>query len=101
MASSIVTTPDVEKYITRRFAPSDREAAAALGKSATIHDGSPAGPRLVRSALVASGGSLERLRIEIEHLKVDYRDVIFAGEYVSKDGEYVRVRNLNELMVDD
>jgi hypothetical protein len=50
---------------------------------------------------MASGASLERLRIEIEHLKIDYRDVIMAGEYVSKDGEVVKVRNLNEPIEDE
>jgi len=44
---------------------------------------------------------LERLRVEIEHLKIDYRDVIMAGEYISRDGEPVRVRNLNEPIEDE
>jgi hypothetical protein len=96
-----VLTSDVERFIARKFGASDREAALALCASARIHDGSPAGPRLIRCALVASGGSLERLRVEIEHLEVDYRDVILAGEYVSKDGAFARVRNLNEPIEDD
>jgi hypothetical protein len=96
-----VLTPDVERFIARRFIGSEREAASALCRSATIHDSSSAGPRLIRCALVASGGSLERLRAEIEHLKIDYRDVIMAGEYISRDGEPVRVRNLNEPIEDE
>lgn len=94
-------TADIERFIARRFKASDREAALALCRSATIDDGSPAGPRLIRCALVASEASLEKLRGEIEHLKIDYRDVILAGEYVSKDGEFVRVRNLNEPIEDE
>jgi hypothetical protein len=96
-----VLTPDVEKFIARRFKSSDRETALALCRSATIHDGSAAGPRLIRCVLVASEGSLEKLRIQIEHLKIDYRDVIMAGEYISKDGKVVRVRNLNEPIEDE
>jgi hypothetical protein len=87
---------DVERFITRRFAPSDREAAVALVTSATIHDGSVAGPRLIRCAVVASGGSMDTLRTYIDLLKIDWRDVIVAGEYVPRDGKLVRVRNLNE-----
>ena len=92
---------DVEKFISRRFSAPDREAASALCGSATIHDGSSASPRLIRCALAASGGSLERLRVEIEHLKIDYRDVVLAGEYVSRRGELVRVRNLNDPFEDE
>jgi hypothetical protein len=94
-------TPDIERFIARKFKGPDREAAWALCRSATIHDGSAAGPRLVRCALFASEASLERLRIEIEHLKIDYRDVILAGEYVSRDGEFVKVRNFNEPIEDE
>jgi hypothetical protein len=79
----------------------EREPASALCGSATIHDGTPAGPRLIRCALVASRGSLDRLRVEIEHLKIDYRDVIMAGEYMTKDGEPVRVLDLNEPIEDE
>ena len=94
-------TADVERFIARRFKPEDREPALALCKSATIHDGTPAGPRLIRCAVLASGASLERLRIEIEHLRIDYRDVIMAGEYVSKGGQAVRVRDLNQPIEDE
>jgi hypothetical protein len=94
-------TPDIERFIARKFNASDRDAALALCRSATIHDGSTAGPRLIRCALVACDGSLESLRGELEHLTVDYRDVIVAGEYVAKDGELVRVRDLNEPIEDE
>lgn len=93
-----MTTADVDEFIAHNFDESEREAAVRLVSSATLHDGSAVGPRLVRCALIASGGSLERLRIEIEHLKIDYRDVILAGEYILRDGQYVRIRDLNEPM---
>jgi hypothetical protein len=92
----LALTIDIESFIARSFKGSDREVALSLCRSATIEDGSPAGPRLIRCALIASGASLEKLRVEIEHLKIDWRDVILAGEYVSRDGEFIRVRNLNE-----
>lgn len=92
----LVLATDIKGFIARSFEGSDHEAALSLCQSATIEDGSPAGPRLIRCALVASEGSLDKLRVEIEHLKIDWRDVILAGEYVSRDGEFVRVRNLNE-----
>jgi len=94
-------TADVERFIARRFTAPDRDAALALCESATIHDGSSAGPRLIRCALVASEGSLQKLRGEIERLKIDYRDVIVSGEYVPRAGELVRVRNLDEPIEDD
>jgi hypothetical protein len=94
-------TEDVERFIARRFAPADREAARSLCASATIHDGTPAGPRLIRCALFASVGSLEKLRGEIEHLAIDYRDVIMAGEYVFEHGDPVRARDLNQPLDDE
>lgn len=92
---------DIERFIARTFKGSDREAALSLCRSAAIEDGSPAGPRLIRCALIASEASLEKLRVEIEHLKIDWRDVILAGECVSRDGEFVRIRNLNEPIEDE
>jgi hypothetical protein len=92
---------DVAAYVARRFADSDRRQAIALLESAVMHDGLVPEPRLIRCAAVASGGSLDRLRMEIETLKHDYRDVIVEGEYVPQGRELVRVRNLNEPIPDD
>jgi len=39
--------------------------------------------------------------MEIETLKHDYRDVIVEGEYIPKDGELVRVRDLNGPITDE
>jgi len=44
--------------------------------------------------LVASKGSVERLKYYVDLLKVDYRDVIVAGEYDSIDDKPVRDLNL-------
>jgi len=96
-----VIPDDVAKFIARKFRPSDQGEAVALLQRATIHDGSAPVPRLLRCAAVASGGSIDRLRMEIETLKRDYRDVIVEGEYLPKGHELVKARNLNEPIPDD
>jgi hypothetical protein len=92
---------DVEKYVSRAFRASDQAEALAMLEAAVIHDGSAAGPRLLRCALIASAGSIERLRMEVESLKRDYRDVIVEGEYVLEGGLLVKARNLNEPIPDE
>ena len=87
--------------IASRFRPSDQREALALIQAATMHDGSAPGSRLLRCATVASGGSIHRLRMEIESLKRDYRDVIVEGEYILMGRELVRVHNLNEPIPDE
>jgi hypothetical protein len=88
--------PDVERYVERTFAERERPLALELLQEAVLHDGERASPRLLRCALLNSGGKLERLRTELEHIAVDYRDVILEAEYEKRRGEFVRVRNLNE-----
>lgn len=92
---------DVAKFVARTFRPSEQGPALALLKAATIHDGSAPGPRLLRCAAVASGGSIERLRMEVETLARDYRDVIVEGEYAPRGRELVGIRNLNEPIPDE
>ena len=92
---------DVIRFIARKFDPADRDAAAAILSAATIEDGSAASSRLVRCAAVASGGSLVKLRAETDRLKVDWRDVVVAGEYDPIDGELSRVRDLNDPIIDE
>jgi hypothetical protein len=96
-----VIPDDVVRFTARRFARADQDEALALLRTATLHDGSKAGPRLLRCASVASGGSIDRLRMGIETLKRDYRDVIVEGEYVPVGAELIRVRNFNEPIPDD
>ena len=89
------------RFIARKFDAADRDVAAAILSAATIEDGSAASSRLVRCAAVASGGSLARLRAETDRLKVDWRDVVVAGEYDPIDGELSRVRDLNDPIIDE
>jgi hypothetical protein len=85
---------DISRRVDESFAIADRPAAVALLSDAVLHDGAAAGPRLQRCALVASKGSVERLKYYVDLLKVDYRDVIVAGEYDSIDDKPVRDLNL-------
>ncbi len=92
---------DLDRYIARAFTASERPQALALLEAAVMHDGARPEPRLLRCAAVASGGSVERLRYEIESLRHDYRDVIVEGEYVPTPRGLVRVRDLNGPIPDE
>lgn len=92
---------DVEKFVARRFDPGERSEARQLLEAAILHDGSAPEPRLIRCAAVASGGSLARLRMAVETLKHDYRDVIVEGEYIVKADKLIRVRDLNEPIAEE
>jgi len=86
---------DIASQVRQSFSGAYREAAIALLTNAHIEDGSPAGPRLLRCALVASKGSVGKLDYYVKLLAVDWRDVIVAGEYESLGGKLVRVRDLS------
>jgi len=92
---------DLERYLARKFSGADLAEARRLLETAVIHDGSPAEPRLRRCAAVASRGAIDRLRAEVALLKVDYRDVIVAGEYEPTGLKLINVRNLSDPIPDD
>jgi len=96
-----VIPEDVTKYIARKFRSAEQSEALALLEAATLHDGSAPGARLLRCAAVASGGSLARLRMEIETLKHDYRDVIVEGEYIPDGLKLIRVRDLSHPIAEE
>jgi hypothetical protein len=91
---------DIERYVRRTFAEAEWATVMDLVGNAIIHDGQPAGPRLIRCALLSSGGTVSGLRRQLNQLKHDYRDVIVEGEYVPRAGTLVRVRNLNDPIPD-
>ena len=93
--------PDVVKFVARRFDEANRDEALTLLGQARLHDGTIPEARLLRCAAVASGGSMDRLRMEIETLKRDWRDVIVEGEYAPRGRELVKVRNLSEPIPDE
>src|SRR3954469_7341686 len=86
---------DVVRWVHRHFSDDDVESALATLESAVDHTGKVVSPRLVRCAAIGSQGSLERLRLFVNELRVDSRDVIVGGEYEIRDGKPVQVRDLN------
>jgi hypothetical protein len=96
-----VIPDDVTRFVIRRFAAVDQTEVFTLLNGAKLHDGSQPEPRLLRCAVVASFGSVERLRMEVESLRRDFRDVIVEGEYVPVGVKLVKVRDLNQPIADD
>ncbi len=45
---------------------------------------------------MASDKTLRGLRYQLDGLMIDYRDVILAGEYVSKKGDWVQIWDLSK-----
>lgn len=85
---------DVLDYLQRAFAPAEQVVVRERLSAAVDEAGRPAGPRLLRCAAVAARGDLARLDYYLNLLKIDWRDVIVAGEYWPVDGKLMRVRNL-------
>jgi hypothetical protein len=93
--------PDLSCWIERRFASDDRPTAITLLEGAVDHRDAPVQARLLRCAAQASRGDVAKLRYYVDLLKIDYRDVIVAGEYGVEGGDLVRVRNLSLPMADE
>jgi hypothetical protein len=89
---------DLGRWLDANFSVPDARLARELLEAAVDHTGAAASERLLRCAAVGSRGELQKVRDLVEHLKVDYRDVILAGEYDVVDGKLVRVRNLTERL---
>jgi len=87
---------DIERYVRRTFTAAEQTVVLELIATEVIHDGRRAEPRLMRCALLSSGGSVARLRLQLEQLKRDFRDVIVEGEYIPRNGTLVRIRNLSD-----
>ena len=86
---------DIENYVLRVFGKEQFEGVMEVLRLAKLHDGREPNHRLVRCMLVASRGSLSGLGRFVDLLAIDYRDVIVSGEYESKDGDLVQVRDLS------
>ncbi len=91
---------DLTAFVARRFAATDRAQAVSLLETATIHDGTRPSDQLLRCAAVASRGDLAQLRDYVALLKLDWRDVIVAGEYARCEGRLERVRDLTLPLAD-
>ena len=92
-------TNDMSHYIEHTFRAKDRAEAVRLVSNATIEDGFPASDRLKRCALVGPDGSLSQLQRLTDLLRIDWRDVIMAGEYEYHRTGPVRLRDLTKPIV--
>lgn len=86
---------DVIFVIDQTFAVEQRQAALTLLQSARLNDGIEPPPRLLRCAAVASHGNLSLLNHYVGKMATDWRDVILAAEYETRNGRSVRIHNLS------
>jgi hypothetical protein len=92
---------DVVRFVERSFSQVDRAEALEILRGAVLHDASTPQPRLIRCAVLSAHRDVGRLRKQVAHLKVDYRDIIVEGEYVVRDGKLVRVLELDNPIPED
>ncbi len=87
---------DVIAYTRAHFAPTEWDDAFGFLECAVMHDGKPSDARCLRCALVGSRGELRLLAYYVDLLRIDFRDVIVAGEYEVRDKKLIRVRDLQQ-----
>ena len=87
---------DVITWVEHNFRDDETKIALSLLGTAAIHDGSPAGPRLLRCAAVGSRGQIDLLTHLINQLRVDSRDVIVSGEYEINGDNWVKVHDFEQ-----
>ena len=92
---------DIVYFVSRSYAEADVHAVMATLMNAKLHDGRDPDFRMLRCALVASNNSDVGVDHFVSVLAVDYRDVIVAGEYISKAGELVQIRDLSQPFTTD
>ena len=76
-----VTTEDIERIVKRDFADADEQAVFALLDTYGSEDWHRETTRVRLASLKLAGGSIERLKAEIEVARMDYRDVLASAEY--------------------
>jgi hypothetical protein len=92
-----LTVPnDVIAWVNSHFREIDRATAIGLLEDAVDADGGSAEPRLLRCLVIGARGDIDRLTDLVEELRIDSEDVILSGEYESRGGNLVKVRDLNE-----
>jgi len=89
---------DVISWIEKRFPPNETQLAVERLNQATDHTGNYPGDPIVRCAAWASQADLKKLDEMIRLMKIDYRDVIVAGEYDVLERKLMKVRNHTEPM---
>jgi len=96
MLKAFVNLPeDIVDYVSRNYAEADKPTVMATLENAKLHDGRAPDFRMFRCVLVASNNSIARVQQLVSLLAIDYRDVIVAGEYASKEGDLVKIRDLS------
>lgn len=92
---------DVVRWVDAHFNDSDKPLALTVLQGASVRAGDAPVARLLRCAVISSEGNLWRLEERVQHMRVDWRDVIRAAEYkvrgLAFDGgsEYERVYDFN------
>lgn len=86
---------DIVEYVSKNYTEAEVPEVVATLQSAKLHDGRDPDSRMLRCALIASDNSVGGLQRFVAGLAIDYRDVIVAGEYTSKDGSLVQIRDLS------
>ena len=87
---------DVIAWVNSHFREIDRATAIGLLEDAVDANGSAVEPRLLRCLVIGARGDIDRLTDLVEELRIDSEDVILSGEYESRGGNLVKVRDLNE-----
>ena len=87
-------------WINGHFREIDRATAVGLLEDALDEWGDPVEARLLRCLVVGARGDIDRLSDLVEELRIDSEDVILSAEYESRDGNLVKVRDLNEPLGD-
>jgi hypothetical protein len=86
---------DVVRWVNAHFNDSEKARALDVLRTAVIHTGESAWPRLLRCTVVSSQGVLRRLEENIQLLRIDWRDMIMAAEYTPNDE---RVYDFNRII---
>lgn len=87
---------DILTYLERHFPAGQQKEVIELLHQAVLHDGTVPAPRIIRCAVYAGRGDLDKLKYYLDLIAIDFRDVIVAGEYELEDGDLVRVRDLSK-----
>jgi len=91
---------DVVTWINGHFLEIDRATAIALLEDAVDEWGEPVEARLLRCLVIGARGDIDRLSDLVEELRIDSEDVILSGEYESRGGMLVKIRDLDEPLGD-
>jgi hypothetical protein len=89
---------DVVAYVQKHFPEESLAEATAILRASHIETGEFPSPRLLRCAVYASDGQLDRLRSYVALLALDWRDVIMAGEYEMRRGTPIHARDFSKRL---